>query len=63
MDETTIPQRQPTHSRDDAPLSAPRGWRAWRRLRRIALVTVGVLAAAARGEHRVSPHGDSRGFG
>ena len=45
MDETTIPQRQHTHSRDDATLSAPRGWRAWGRRRRIALVTVGVLAA------------------
>ena len=45
MDETTIPQRQPTHSRDDAPLSAPSGWRTWGRRRRIAQVTVGVLAA------------------
>jgi hypothetical protein len=34
------------HSRDDATLSAPRGWRAWGRLRRIAPVTAGVLAAA-----------------
>jgi hypothetical protein len=45
MDETTIPQRQHTHGRDDATLTAPRGWRAWGRRRRIALVTVGVLAA------------------
>ncbi len=43
---TTIPQGRHTHSRDDATLSASRGWRAWGRRRRIVLVTVGVLAAA-----------------
>src|SRR4029450_8585646 len=45
MDKTAIPQRQPTHSHDDATLGAPRGRRAWRRRRRIAAVTIGVLAA------------------
>src|SRR5262245_1155186 len=45
MHEATIPQRLPTHSRDDATPSAPRGWRAWGRRRRIAPVTGGVLAA------------------
>jgi pimeloyl-ACP methyl ester carboxylesterase len=43
---TTIPQRRHAHSRDDATLSASRGWRAWGRRRRIAPLTVGVLAAA-----------------
>ena len=43
---TTIPQCRHTHSRDDAALSASRGWRAGGRRRRIAPVTVGVLAAA-----------------
>jgi pimeloyl-ACP methyl ester carboxylesterase len=50
MDETTIPQRQHTHSRDAATLRAPREWRVWGRRRWIApvaLVTVGVLALLA----------------
>jgi pimeloyl-ACP methyl ester carboxylesterase len=45
MDQVTIPQRQPTHRRDDATPSAPRRRRAWRRRRRLVPVTVGVLAA------------------
>ncbi|MGY5124216.1 alpha/beta fold hydrolase [Streptomyces nigrescens] len=44
MDETTTPQDQRTHSRADATTSAPRGWRAWSRRRRITLLTVGVPA-------------------
>jgi pimeloyl-ACP methyl ester carboxylesterase len=43
---TTIAQGRHTHSRDGATLSASRGWRARGRRRRIAPVTVGVLAAA-----------------
>lgn len=44
MDETTTPQAQRTHSRADATPSAPRGWRAWSRRRRITLLAVGGLA-------------------
>ncbi|CCH32499.1 alpha/beta fold hydrolase [Actinosynnema sp. NPDC047251] len=44
MDETTTSRDQRTHSRADATPEAPRGWRAWRRRRRITLPAVGGLA-------------------
>ncbi|MER5423962.1 alpha/beta fold hydrolase [Streptosporangium roseum] len=43
MDKTTTPQDQRTHGRADAAPSAPRGWRAWSRRRRITLLAVGWL--------------------
>ncbi|MER5325905.1 alpha/beta fold hydrolase [Streptosporangium roseum] len=43
MDETATPQDPRTHSRADAAPSAPRGWRAWSRRRRITLLAVGWL--------------------